>query len=111
MTHTLRFQTRQRLNKPAEFDAVYAARQRASDGCLLVYGLRNTLGWTRIGLSVGRKQGHAVRRARLKRLLREAFRLSQHELPVGLDVVLLPQVGTPAGVTEFRSSLAKLLRQ
>lgn len=106
-----RFLKRQHLCSPREFQAVYDAKRRASDGLLLIFGLRNELGWTRIGLSVGRKQGNAVRRARIKRLLREAFRLTQHDLPAGLDLVLIPQAGTSPGVEELRASLRRLTKQ
>jgi ribonuclease P protein component len=42
---------------------------------------------TRLGVTVTRKVGKAVRRNRIKRLVREAFRLERHALPPGLDMV------------------------
>jgi ribonuclease P protein component len=45
----------------------------------------------RLGVSVSKDHGGAVRRNKLKRLLREAFRLERERLPRGLDVVLIPR--------------------
>ncbi len=104
-----RFTKAQHLHKPAEFQRVYDLKQRAGDAFLLVFGAPNQLGWTRIGLSVSKKHGKAVVRQRIKRLLREAFRLSQHELPVGLDLILIPRPGRKAGLSEYRNSLKKLV--
>jgi ribonuclease P protein component len=46
---------------------------------------------TRLGLSVGKTiWKSAVKRNRIRRVFREAFRLAYPELPPGLDVVLIP---------------------
>lgn len=47
--------------------------------------LPNALKYYRLGLSIGRAAGGAVQRNRIKRLLREAFRLIEPELPRGAD--------------------------
>jgi len=45
----------------------------------------------RLGVSVSKDHGGAVRRNKLKRLLREAFRLERHRFPADLDLVLIPR--------------------
>lgn len=45
----------------------------------------------RVGLTVGRKVGNAVARNRLKRVLREFFRLHQEQLEDGIDIVVVPK--------------------
>ncbi|SHN49361.1 ribonuclease P protein component [Desulfovibrio litoralis DSM 11393] len=45
----------------------------------------------RLGLAVGRKIGSAVKRNRVKRVLREFFRLNQYDIPNGFDYVVIPK--------------------
>jgi len=71
-----------RLTHAREFDAVYAAKMRKSAGGVSVSSCPNTLGRHRLGLAISRSVGTAAQRTRFKRLIREAFRLHQRELPV-----------------------------
>jgi ribonuclease P protein component len=98
----------QRIHSSREFAEIYELNQRAGDRHLLIFAAVNQLNSTRIGLSVSKKHGNAVRRMRLKRLLREAFRLAQHELPKGLDLILIPRIRSEAGLSDYQNSLLRL---
>ncbi|HYE18410.1 MAG TPA: ribonuclease P protein component [Tepidisphaeraceae bacterium] len=82
------FARRHRLTHARQFQAVYEAKTRQSRGPLTIFALPNDLTHPRLGLSVGRKVGIAPKRNRIKRLLREAFRMLQHDWPAGYDVVI-----------------------
>ncbi|MBI1345355.1 ribonuclease P protein component [bacterium] len=97
-----------RLLTRADFEPVYRFRCKAGDGTLLVFALPNHRTSTRIGLSVSKKLGNAVVRNRLKRLLREAFRLTQFDLPTGLDLVLIPTAVDKASLVSYQQSLKRL---
>src|SRR4051812_32161909 len=94
------------LRSPAEFAAVYDAKVREARGPLLIYAMPNTLRYPRIGLSTSRKVGTAVRRNRIRRLLREAFRLMQHDLPCGYDLVVVVRPHEPLLLADYQRSLS-----
>ena len=96
-----------RVKRGEDFDRAYALRRRRDCGAVIVYGARNGLGVTRLGLSVSRKVGGAVARNRVKRLLREAFRAVQHGLPSGLDLVVVARPHEEWPAERYRAALAE----
>jgi ribonuclease P protein component len=105
------FQKHEHLRRPADFQRVYARRRSVSNNWLIVYVCENGLPYLRLGLSVSRKVGGAVQRNRLRRLYREAFRLTRHEMPVGLDLVLIPRGPQEPPLAELMRTLPVLVKQ
>jgi ribonuclease P protein component len=99
------FGSNDRLKGRSAFAAVHAARTRRESGPLLVYALPNEADHLRLGLSIGRRCGNAVRRNRLKRLLREAFRLHRAEWPGGYDLMVVIRPHEELTVTEYAGHL------
>jgi ribonuclease P protein component len=102
------FPKRMRLLRPSEFEHVFAARQSAANQWIALYGAANEFGYPRLGLTVSRHRGGAVVRNRWKRLLREAFRLSQHDLPA-LDLVCVVRGQSPPKLSQLMESLPRLV--
>jgi ribonuclease P protein component len=101
----LRFGRGHRLTKAREFEAVHKARTRKTAGPLGVSAIPNGLAHSRLGLSIGRRVGPAVVRSRVKRLIREAFRLEQRSLPPGLDLVVSVRSAADAELAIYREAL------
>ena len=101
----LTFPRTHRLRTQREFGRVYGARVAKKAWPLRVHGVPNDVGHCRLGLSVSRRVGNAVRRNRIKRRLREAFRLLQHDLPAGYDLVVVVMRHEPLELTEYQSRL------
>ena len=109
MERTYRFAKKHRLTHALEFQAVYGGKVRESRGPLTVYAIPNELGHSRLGLSVGRKVGTAPKRNRIKRLIRESFRLMQHDLPGGFDIVVIVRPHETATLAEYQRLLSSLV--
>ena len=100
-----------RVRSRLDFAAVYDRGLRIGDGCMALIALANDDSRTRLGLAVSKRCGNSVQRNRLKRRLREAFRLSRAELPTGLDLVIQPRADTPIQLAALRQSLISLTKR
>jgi ribonuclease P protein component len=80
---------KKRLASNRQFKMVIDQGHRMSDRALAIYVAANSCGYPRLGVSVGRSCGDAVVRNRLKRLIREAFRLSQDQIAQSFDYVVM----------------------
>lgn len=82
---------RVRLSKAEEFRRVFAQGNRTKDTVFTVLAKPNDRGFSRLGMVVSKKcAGHAVQRHRIKRLVRESFRVNRGRLPT-LDIVVICQ--------------------
>lgn len=107
----LRFRRRHRLTHAREFQAVYRARVTSRAGPIVVHALPGDAPCPRLGLSVGRRVGRAVTRNLVKRRLREAFRLLQHDLPAldgrHYDLVVAVRPHDPLPTADYQRLLAE----
>jgi ribonuclease P protein component len=86
------FRPHERINDPKAFRRAFDRKRSASDVWLVVYGAENGLVYPRLGISIGRKRiRRAADRNRVKRLIREAFRLGKTEMPAGVDLIVVPR--------------------
>jgi ribonuclease P protein component len=100
---------RHRLRR-SDFERVYQRGRRAQGKGLAVVVLENELGRPRLGLSIAKRHHpSAVRRNRVRRVFREAFRLSKAELPQGIDVVMIATDSAPVELAATRAELLALV--
>jgi ribonuclease P protein component len=112
MPGRLTLPAQRRLRRTRDFDATYAHGRRLGDGFFSVTAKSNTLSAPRLGLAVAvRVAGGGVARNRIRRIIRESFRLHQLEIPaVDLVVSARPRVkGAPGKV--LHASLEALWKE
>lgn len=107
------FPRNHRLSGKSAFSAVYVVGTKHSRGPLVAYSKPNAFGHYRWGLSVSRRVGNAVRRNRIKRLLRETVRILQLDFPKGspapYDIILVVRPHDPLSLKEYQTVLASLV--
>jgi ribonuclease P protein component len=113
LTEGLGFGPDSRLLDRTAFRAVFKEGKKTVGKWLILWHRAGPEGRSpRLGLSVSSKVGGAVRRNRLKRLLREAFRRRRAEIGGALDVVAYPRPGCPwKSRDEAERDLLELLRR
>jgi len=87
------FPKRKRILKRADFVNLNRSGKRHHSEHFLVIFKENGLGFTRLGITATKKTGNAVRRNRIKRQIREFFRLKKSFLPRGYDIVVVTKRG------------------
>lgn len=99
-----------RMITPADFKRVYGRGRRLAGEFVLIVAHARLEPGHRLGLSVSKDHGRAVRRNKIRRILREAFRLERPTLRGQYDVILIPRTpGTRYPLATLRQELATLI--
>jgi ribonuclease P protein component len=108
-TPSLRLPPERRMRRPAEFKRAYAAGKRLGNEFFTVNAQPNGLGCARLGMSIAaRILRRAVDRNRVRRQIRESFRVHQLGLPA-IDIVIGARAGVlAADNAQLRGALEKL---
>ena len=99
-----------RLTRRNDISRIFREGRRAADRMMTLFVIRgpDSAGPARLGVAVSSRHGGAVRRNRIKRLCREAFRLVRHELPAGWDYMIVPRVGGKYTLEKLQRSIKSL---
>lgn len=79
----------QSLKGSFEFRRVFRKGESAVSGYMVIYRRRRTAGQNRVGIVVSAKLGNAVTRNRIRRRIREIYRLNEDRFTTGLDIVVV----------------------
>jgi ribonuclease P protein component len=87
------FGKQEHIRKRQDYLRIYQQGVRRTSKHFTIITCRNRTGISRLGMTVGKKTGNAVQRNRIKRLLREFFRLNKSRLPASQDIVIISKRG------------------
>lgn len=80
------------IKKNHEFRRLYSKGKSAANPWVVVYCRKNGRGYNQLGITVSTKIGKAVVRNRIRRRLREIYRLDEAGLKKGLDIVIVARM-------------------
>jgi ribonuclease P protein component len=103
----LTFPRKYRITKKKEFEAIYSTARKRSVGPLLIHTKNNGLEFSRLGLSVPKRVGNAIKRNSLKRLCREAFRSLQPGFPENIDVLITVRPHDRMHLSDYVTMISK----
>ena len=86
----------ERITKHSRYRAIYAQGVWSSSRHFTAIRCINDKETRRLGITVTKKAGNAVKRNRIKRLIREFFRLNKCLFPIGYDVVVMAKRNMPS---------------
>jgi len=97
------------LRKNQQFQFVYKNGKSYANKYMVMYVRKNGLEMNRLGISVSKKVGNSVVRHRVKRLIKESYRLHENIFNSGLDIVIVGKPSAAAvGYEEAESALLHL---
>lgn len=101
---------RERIRKSSHFRFVYNHGKSLVDENVVIYITKNGKTFNRIGISVSKKVGKSVVRNRVRRVIRESYRVNKNMFKRGYDIVIVARVrAAKANYKEISSSIIKLL--
>lgn len=101
------------LKRRSEFQRVYHKGKSYAGRYLILYVFKNYHGEKdHVGFAAGKKLGCAVVRNRVKRLLRESYRLEQAKVPQGVTLLLVGRAATVKGKSQMvQQDFVRLLKK
>jgi len=102
-----------RIRKQRDFDRIFKEGKFFSLGCLALKAAKNDFPYSRFGFVVSNKiSKSAVKRNRIKRLLRESVRISRDEISAGFDIVIMVRKDfSEKKMPEVKNEMMNLLRK
>ncbi|RKD31372.1 ribonuclease P protein component [Thermohalobacter berrensis] len=102
---------KRKLRNSREFRRVYDKGKSYANKNLVIFFIRNNLEYNRIGFSVTKKLGKSVVRNRVKRLIKEAYRLNSCKIKKGYDIIFLSRIRAKnASYSEIEKAMLHLLK-
>ncbi len=77
------------IKAPHLFRRAYSKGKSAATPTLVLYARKNGQSYNRLGLTVGAKVGKAHIRNRTRRRMKESYRLREHAVKPGYDLVIV----------------------
>lgn len=100
----------ERLKKRSQFRYIYSKAKSQSNERLVMYKQRNGKSVNRIGISVSKKIGKSVVRNKVKRRIKESYRINRHLLKKGFDIIFVARRGIEkSDYNEIQKSVLNLL--
>lgn len=98
-----------RLKKQSDFQKLFQKGKRVfSPSFTMIYSPNER---TVMGISVGKRHGKSVKRNKIKRLMREAFRLTQSEMKGHYSIVLIPKVCEEYSFHTYKKHLSSVIKK
>ena len=100
------------LNKNHEFRRLYKKGKSAGSSYVIVYCSRNNSPYNKLGITVSKKVGGAVERNRVRRRLKEIYRLNELNILIGYNIVIVARVKSQiAQYSELEASVISLFKK
>jgi ribonuclease P protein component len=104
----------ERIKKNSHFKLIYSRGKSISNEYLVLYSFKNVnnKNKNRVGITVSKKVGKSVVRNRVKRLIRESYRLNRDVLKKGFDFIIVARnKAAKAKFKDIEKSLMHLMKK